>query len=356
MEKVVLFQYTKKTFTFSIKNMKGPKNSPDGMDGKEKKKTGTERKRQIREEQEAQQKTKKIVQYVAGAVLTVAGIIGGYHFLKSDPKEAVRPNTPQPIATRSAEDIELRKKYQCIISPELKDILQEKTVVIEKAFYEYIKAYGCSTEKIDIGVEDFSSETELLHDGKKLATEEKALSGEIKLDKNILKKIEQEDDTAYIRNIIIHAMTHATKKTGAAKWEKSITLPDKAKAFGCEGFQIAVQLPNKQTAYATTIEEAACEALAANLKNYSVTDPKYFRLGSFMIMLIRKNGITEKKLASMLQDHGLTEFLKTVLQTEELKDQDYIQCMDFFQKVSDGDDPKNAVEKLENYRNIRVAR
>lgn len=324
--------------------MKGPNTRKENE-----KPTGTERKKKIREEQETQQKTKKIVQYVAGAVLTVAGIIGGYHFLKSDPKEPGRPNTPQPVATRSAEDIELRKKYQCRITESLRlQLNAQELKAIEDAFYLYVKVYGSPLPVIEFDSVNLSGEETVGE-----ITVEVSTPGRVELDIQMIKRAAityQMDPNVKLKNTIKHALTHACCQRDPTKI-KPIILPDGARFYAIEAFSPLVELNNGEKSGFRMITEGAAEMLASQIdNNYGEATPEYDRLKDLMSNITKSYKISANDLAKMVQSNELEKFLKRIFGKDTISVKDYVFIMECFQKRNTNEKSTESIMKdIETY-------
>lgn len=89
-------------------------------------------------------------------------------------------------------------------------------------------------------------------------------------------------DEGDMRNIVLHAMTHACKADKPTRLAAPIPFVD-GKIIGYHGANIVVKIGSGEPTKFTKIEEGMAERAASVFPNYTVTDPRYHAVGQLAL-------------------------------------------------------------------------
>lgn len=234
-------------------------------------------------------------------------INAGYDLEKRNPSasnDAVKPNGN--ISKRPVEN-----------SVDVQGFSAALTTTIEAATHEWKQRYICGRA---ITVRPFKGESK--ETGKvKETVEETAGPGYIKLD----------PDTRFsVRNIILHAMTHACQPEKPTMLSEPIPFPD-GWIIGYQGASIMVRLRNGNQTYFRKMEEGMCERNASFFPGYSVPNLQYLSVGK----LARQHFPQEQDTMRYVRHNDVPGIVAVILNETEISPGDIDKVIRMYQKAWD---------------------
>ncbi len=214
----------------------------------------------------------------------------------------------------------------------------------------YLDRYGCTAqERIVVDLAEPGQYVTNLADGSKVVILEQTTPGRITIVPESLEGRSPKGRRSDLRNIGLHACTHACQPDEPDALASPFSIRDGATAYALHGFSVLVRLPDGTMTAFRKIEEGVCEMLAhAADRTYTVGDPSYHRVGMLTLRLIDARGLQPDEVQDRIEANDLWWFVNRLLERSPASrdPRDMIRVMDAYQEAINGADPDGTARNL----------